>query len=185
MKEVLVSSRAIYGGRVVRLRVDDVRLEPEGRLASREVVDHPGAVALVPLTQDGQVLLVRQYRYAAGRELLEIPAGTLEPGEDPEACAIRELEEETGRKAGRLELLGSVYTSPGFCSERIHIYLARLDPGPGGAMHPDEDERLLLEALPLETALEMAMSGRMADAKSVAGLAMAAARLGTRGQGRP
>ncbi len=177
LKEVMVSSRKVFSGRAVRLRVDEVRLEPEGRAARREVVEHPGAVALVPLTADGQVLLVRQYRYAAGRELLEIPAGTLEPGEDPEVCARRELEEETGRRAVGLEHLASVFTSPGFCDELMHIYLARLEEGPGGQSHPDEDERIVLEAMPFEEALALALGGRMGDAKSVAGLALAATRL--------
>lgn len=179
MKEEQVSSERVYSGRVVRLRVDRVRLEPGGRLARREVVEHPGAVALVPLTADGQVVLVRQYRYAAGRELLEIPAGTLEPGEDPETCARRELEEETGRRARSLEHLASVFTSPGFCSEQIHIYLARLEDKPGGEPHPDEDERLLIESMPLEEALAWALGGRLTDAKSIVGLAMAAARVRT------
>ncbi len=178
MKEEQVSSERVFSGRVVKLRVDDVRLEPEGRMARREVVEHPGAVALVSLTADGRVVLVRQYRYAAGRELLEIPAGTIEPGEDPETCARRELEEETGRRARSLEHLASLYSSPGFCSEQIHIYLARLEDGPGGNPRPDDDERLTLELLPLEEALALATGGRLADAKSVAGLALAAARIG-------
>ena len=186
LRERPVSSERVYEGRVVRLRVDSVRLEPEGRLARREVVDHPGAVAVVAVTGGGEVLLVRQYRYAVGRELLEIPAGTLEPGEQPETCARRELEEETGRQAGSLEPLGAVFTSPGFCSERIHLYLARLEDGPGGRAHPDEDERLVVEVLPFEEALRLALEGRLADAKTVAGLAMAAPRVRGGGErGRP
>ncbi len=178
MKEVRVSSEQVYAGRVVRLRVDAVRLEPDGVPARREVIDHPGAVALVPVTRDRRVLLVRQYRYAAGQELLEIPAGTLEAGEEPETCARRELAEETGSKAATLELLASLFTSPGFCSERIHLFLARLEDGPGGDLDPDEDERLELVAMPFAEALAEALAGRIHDAKSVAGLTLAAARLG-------
>jgi ADP-ribose pyrophosphatase len=106
----------------------------------------------------------------------------LEPGEDLAACAQRELSEETGRRASSLELLVSVFTSPGFCDERIHIYLARLDPEAVGEQHPDEDERLRVETLPLAQALEMALAGRIRDAKSVVGLTLAAARVGALGR---
>lgn len=176
MKEETVSSEQVYTGRIVRLRVDEVRLVPAGRLARREVVEHPGAVAIVPVTPDGHVLLVRQYRYAAGEELLEIPAGTLEPGEDPTDCAVRELAEETGHRATRVELLTSVFMSPGFCNELIHIYLARLEGMAGGPRDPDEDEQLEVVRLPLARALDLARSGQLRDAKSVVGLCLAAAR---------
>ncbi len=178
MKETTISSKLVFSGRVIRLRVDEVALEPDGRKSSREVVDHPGAVAVVPVLPDGRVVLVRQYRYAAGEELTEIPAGTLYPGEDPEACARRELAEETGRKAAGLEGLGSFYTSPGFSGELIHIYLARLADDSGGEPHPDEDERLEAFAVPLDEALSLADGGCLRDAKTAVGLLLAARRLG-------
>lgn len=162
----------------MNLRVDEVRLAPDGRPARREVVEHPGAVAVVPLTPDCQVVMVRQYRYAVGEELLEIPAGTMQAGEEPEACARRELGEETGGRARSLELLGTIFTSPGFCSEVMHIFLARLEDGPGGQPQPDEDERLEPVTLPLGEVVELARAGRLRDAKTVAGLLLAAARVG-------
>lgn len=182
LTEERVSSERVFTGRILKVRVDEVLLQPGGHSARREVVEHPGAVAIVPLTEDGRVLLVRQYRYAAGVELLEIPAGTLEPGEDLATCARRELSEETGGRALVLELLATVFTSPGFCDERIHIYLARLDPEAVGGQHPDEDERLHVEAVPLAKALDMALAGRIQDAKSVVGLTLAAARVGALGR---
>jgi len=178
MREELVSSTTVFEGRIVKVRVDQVRLGPEGRAARREVVGHPGAVAVVAVTPDGEVVLVRQFRYAAGEELLEVPAGTLEPGEEPADCARRELAEETGRTAGGVELLASLYTSPGFCDEVIHVFLARLDGTPARPQSPDEDERLYPITVPLAAALKMAGEGRLRDAKTVAGLWLAAARLG-------
>ncbi|MEW6031318.1 MAG: NUDIX hydrolase [Bacillota bacterium] len=182
-----MSSRAVFRGRLVGLRVDEVRVLPEGRAASREIVEHPGAVAVVPVTTEGEVVLVRQYRYAAGEELLEIPAGTLEPGEEPAACAVRELREETGRSAAALEPLGSLFSSPGFCDEVIHLFLARLeDPGDEASANgergaynyaTDEDERLEVVVLSLERAVGLARDGRLRDAKTVAGLCLAALRL--------
>lgn len=179
-KEDRVSSREVFAGRILRVRDDEVRLDPGGRLAKREVVEHPGAAAIVPLWPDGRVLLVRQYRYAAGQALLELPAGTLRPGEDPAACARRELAEETGAVALSLDLLASVFASPGFCTERIHIYLARLPAGDVGETHPDADERVETVALPLAEALAMAADGRLQDAKTVTGLFLARARLDAR-----
>ena len=151
---------------------------PDGKAASREVVQHPGAVAVVPLTSGGEVVLVRQYRYAVGEDLLEIPAGTLETGEDPAGCAERELLEETGRRAASLEVLGKVFPSPGFCTELIHLYLAHLEDGPGSLPCPEEDERLEVVVIPLSRALRMAGEGRFRDGKTVAGLFLAATRLG-------
>lgn len=151
---------------------------PEARPSRREVVEHGGAVALVPVTPDGSVVMVRQFRYAAGVELLEVPAGTLEPGETPEACARRELGEETGYSARQLLPLGWFYTSPGFCSEVIHLYLALVHPT-ALAPCPDQEEDLVVQLVPLTEAVAMAADGRLLDAKSIAGILMAAARLGT------
>jgi ADP-ribose pyrophosphatase len=174
MTERVVASRRIYEGRVVNLRVDTVELA-NGHLTQREIVEHVWAVALVALDAQGSVLLVRQFRLAAGREMLEIPAGTQEPGEELDACAARELQEETGFAAGRLERLGEFYTSPGFCTERIALYLATdLRPSP---LVPEADEAIHLVRLPLAEALGMVSRGDICDAKSIVGLLTVAARL--------
>ncbi|MHC4862198.1 MAG: NUDIX domain-containing protein, partial [Planctomycetota bacterium] len=120
--ELLGSERA-YEGRRVSIRRDRLR-GPDGREYTREIVEHPGAAVVVPFLDDGRLLLVRQYRHPIERAILEAPAGTLEPGEDPAACASRELEEETGYRAGKLERLGTVYPSPGVLSEVMHVFCA-------------------------------------------------------------
>ena len=166
-KELLISSKKIYQGRIINLRVDEVSL-PDGKTTSREVVEHAGAVAVVPVNEKGELLLVRQYRYAAGKTLLEIPAGKLEPEEDCFSCAERELLEETGYEAGNLRRLISFYSTPGFTNEQIHLYLATdltLK-----KQNLDEDEFIDVEAVSLKQALKMALSGEICDAKSVAGI---------------
>ena len=176
--ETVLGSNLVYDGRVVRLRVDTVRLS-NGREATREVIEHPGAVALVAFDERGDVLLVRQYRRAAGRYLLEIPAGTLKPGEEPLACAGRELTEETNYRASKIEPLVGFFSAPGFCSEFLHVFVATgLAPAPGV---PDEDEEIEVVRLPLAECLERVRAGEVCDAKSVAGL-LAASCL--RGAGR-
>jgi ADP-ribose pyrophosphatase len=165
--EQLLDSRLVYAGRVVRLRVDSVRL-PNGKTATREVIEHPGAVAIVAFDERDDVLLVRQYRRAAGRFLLEIPAGTLKPGEDPLDCAGRELTEETNYHAATLEPLVCFFSAPGFCSEYLHVFVATgLVPEVGV---PDEDEDIEVVHLPLAECLARVRSGEICDAKSVAGL---------------
>src|SRR5262245_44718367 len=121
--ETVIDSQEIYSGKIVHLRVDTVRL-PNGHESKREIVGHRGAVCVVPVQADGTILLVRQFRLAAGKVLLEIPAGTLEAGEDPADCAARELEEETGFKAGQMRFLFSAFLAPGYSTELIHAYLA-------------------------------------------------------------
>lgn len=159
------SSREIFQGRVVGLTVDTVELE-DGSQARREVVHHHGGAGILPLTEDNQVYMVRQFRYAFGRELLEIPAGKLEPGEDPRAAALRELQEECGLTADTVEDLGSIYPSVGYDTEEIHIYLARgLHQVPA---QPDQGEFLTLEKWPLEALVQKALTGELRDAKSVA-----------------
>ena len=123
MEEELLESRRIYEGRVVSLRVDRVAM-PEGRTAQREVVEHAQAVAVVPVAADGRIVMVRQYRLPVGRVLLEVPAGTLDPAEEPEEAAQRELQEETGFRAQRLERLAGFWVAPGYCTEYIHVRLA-------------------------------------------------------------
>lgn len=172
-RERPIASRRIYEGRVVTLRVDDVAL-PSGRQTQREIVEHRGAVAVVPLADKGEVLLVRQYRSAVGRELLEIPAGTVEPGETLDACLQRELAEEVGMQAGRLEHLCTFYPSPGFLTEAVHVYLAA-DLSPRRLTAEEED--LTVVRLPLDEA--RARVGRdIVDAKSMIGLLLAVERVG-------
>lgn len=167
--ELLARSR-LYSGPIFDLRQDRVRL-PNGRVADLDVIAHPGAAAVVPIDPDGQVLLLRQYRYATGRWLLEVPAGKLAPGERPADCAGRELEEETGFTAGRLDELGSIWTTPGFTDERIWLYLARdLRPGRRGL---EPDEVLEPASLPWGEVLARVADGGISDAKSVCSLLFA------------
>ncbi|MDH7489660.1 MAG: NUDIX hydrolase [Anaerolineae bacterium] len=169
--ERTLNSRLVYEGRLIRLRVDEVAL-PNGRRTVREVVEARGAVGIVALDDEGGVILVRQYRRPAGRELWEIPAGTLEPGEDPAACARRELAEETGFTAQDVLPLAGFYTSPGFCDEWMHLFLARgLSAGPQAQ---EDDEAIRVARVPLADALAMIRSGEICDAKTVAGLLLVA-----------
>lgn len=160
----------VYEGTMINLRRDTVTL-PNGKQATREVVEHPGAVAIVPITEEGKVILVRQYRHAIGRLLLEIPAGKLDKGEHPDDCARRELEEETGYVATEWQRLASVYTTPGFTNEIIHIYLAK---GlTATTQHPDEDEFLDIELYSKEQIGQMLVDGELGDAKTSLGLLLA------------
>jgi len=177
LREERLASTRVFRGRVVGLRVDEVRLLPGERRATREVVEHPGAVAVVAAGPDRRVALVRQYRYPVGEVLLEVPAGTLEPGEDPAGCALRELAEETGLRGERAEPLTSLYTSPGFSDEVIHVFLVRLDSVRRDDPRPDEDERVEAVLMPLEEALALVRRGVIRDAKSAAALFLAAERL--------
>lgn len=173
--EKQVSSNTVYRGRIINVRQDMVELV-NGHLAPREVVEHPGGVAVVLLKDNGNVLMVRQYRYCVSGELLEIPAGKLEPGEDPAQCAVRELYEETGCRAGRMISLGAMYPSPGFSQETLYIYLAmELEEGPN---HPDEDEFLAVEEVPLEEIAARIMSGEIRDGKTIVGILKAKVFLG-------
>ncbi|MCX7994036.1 MAG: NUDIX hydrolase [Fimbriimonadales bacterium] len=169
LKEELIESHTIYRGRVVTLRIDTVRL-PSGRTARREIVEHRGAVAIVPLLNPETVLLIRQYRQAVGETLLEIPAGTLEPDESPDVCARRELEEETGYAARQLRKLFSQYLAPGYSQEVLHVYLAE-DLAPV-AQRLDEDEAVELVPTPLQAVEAMVLEGQIKDSKTIAGLLM-------------
>ncbi len=166
MSEEKVGSRRIYEGRVVSLRIDNVRIN--NKTIVREIVEHPGASAVVPLTTDGKVILVNQYRHAAGIELLEIPAGTIKHGESPEECAMRELQEETGYVALSLELLGSIYPSPGYSNEVIHIYIAKVGSYVGQNTEPDENIKVIY--LSLDDAVKMIKERKIKDAKTIVGL---------------
>ena len=166
LTETFVSVERLYEGKVVNLRRDMVLL-PNGNQASREVVEHPGAVAVVPVLPDGRVLMVRQFRHPVGEILLEIPAGKLSPGENPDDCALRELEEETGYLAGKLQRVASIFTAPGFTDEVIHIYLA--SDLKKTAVNPDEDEFLAVVAHEPQEVARMIRSGDICDAKTIAG----------------
>jgi ADP-ribose pyrophosphatase len=167
--------RSIHRGRVVDLSVEKVRL-PNGNICELELIRHPGAAAVVPVDTDGSVLLVRQYRHATGGFLLEVPAGKLDPGEAPESCARREVEEETGHRPGNLLPLGWIYTTPGFTDEKIWLYLATGLEATGQDLQADEV--LTVERVPLAEAIAMALSGTIVDSKSVCALARAGQRLG-------
>jgi len=177
----LISSTGIFKGRVVDLSIDRVLL-PNGNETELEMIRHPGAAVVLPLETDEDgadyVVLVRQYRYAAGGWLLEVPGGKLEGAEDPEVCARREMEEEIGLTAGELTGLGSILTTPGFTDEKIWIYIARdLTPVEGGRS-PEPDEVIELERIAFSEAVGMAASGEIVDAKTVAALLRAAFHLG-------
>ena len=171
LREVPVASETIYDGKILHVEKWTVTC-PNGREALREIVVHKGAAAVVPVFEDGTTLLVRQHRVAVDRMTLEIPAGKLDSAdEDPLDCAVRELREETGLAAERMTLLTSLLTTPGFCTEKIAIYMAQgLSQG---ETHPDEDEFLGLVRIPLEEAVAMVMRGELRDGKTICGLLMA------------
>jgi ADP-ribose pyrophosphatase len=166
MEQSIESSR-IYDGRILNLRVDKVRF-PDGKSTTREIVEHRGAAAIVPILEDGRVVLVRQFRYAVGSNLLEIPAGTLEVGENPMSCATRELQEETGYVAGEMVKIAECYVAPGYSTERIHFYLAKK------LVHKEakteEDERIHVEVVPFKEALRKIRTFEVQDAKTICGL---------------
>lgn len=168
-RRALLRSKVVHDGRVVHLSVDTVRF-PDGSVGKLELVRHRGAAAVLPVfgrpgRPDPEVLLLHQYRYAAGGEIYEVPAGIIERGETWEECALRELEEETGLRAGRLVKLTTIHTTPGFTNEQIRLYAA-YDLGEGVA-RTDDDEFLQTRRMPLSSALELARSGVVTDAKSL------------------
>ena len=168
----LISSQLVYEGRIFDVTVDRVRL-PHGREATLEVVRHEGSVVLVPMTADGRLLLVRQYRHAAGRFLWELPAGSLESGEDPEAAATRECQEELGLVPGRIERLQTLFPTPGFCTETMKYFQVTELREPGAddpAAHQDEDESIEVAAYSVDEIRALILSGEIADLKTVAGV---------------
>jgi ADP-ribose pyrophosphatase len=167
LKEIRISSNMIYRGKILDLRVDTVQL-PNGNESKREVVDYTGAVAIVALTEKREILLVRQYRYPAEREFIEIPAGKLEVGEKTLECAKRELLEETGARAGEWKELFSFYSTPGFSNEEMHVFLA-LDLE-FQEQDLDEDEFVEVQRVPFQKALEMVWAGDINDAKTIVGI---------------
>lgn len=166
----LLKSEIVYPGHAFTIRRDTLRL-PDGREARFDIVEHVGSVIILPLDTNGQMLFVRQYRQAAGLDLLELPAGTLDEGETPLECASREIREETGMAAGNLEPLGGFYLAPGYSTEYMYVYLAtdlRYNP-----LEADADEFLSVERVPLAKALAMFERGDIQDAKSLAAILLA------------
>lgn len=166
-EEKTLSSEKIFQGRIIKVKLDTVEL-PDGSTAQRELVEHPGGVGIVAVTENDEIILVKQYRKPLDKAIYEIPAGKLDMGEEPEKCGIRELKEETGFSANSFTYMGFIYPSPGFTDEVTHVYLAK-----GlisGDAVPDEDEFLDVEYVPMEKAFDMVMKGEINDAKSVFGI---------------
>jgi len=182
LEEQVVDTRLVHRGRYLDVRIDTIR-RADGSTGTRDVVRHPGAVAVLALDEDSRLLLVRQWRIPAGRAMLEIPAGTLDVHEgvteDPDIAARRELEEETGSRASTWRRLASFWTAPGFATELMYLYLAEdLRDADEDRRGPDADERLELERVPWPEAVAMAERGEIADAKSLVGLFWLARRRG-------
>ena len=175
LAERVVASDVVHQGHYLEFRVDTIE-RADGSTGKRDIVGHPGAIAVLALDDDGRLLLVRQWRTAAGEALLEIPAGTLDVHdgvtEDPDVASRRELEEETGHRAARWRKLSEFWTAPGFATELMHLYLATGIAGvdADGRLAPDEDERLELRAVPLDEAVGLVLDGTIRDAKSILGI---------------
>jgi ADP-ribose pyrophosphatase len=164
LTEKTISSQTLFEGRMIRLQLDQVLL-PDGSTSRREIVKHPGAVAILAVTDEQKLVLVRQFRKPLEKTILEIPAGKLEKGEEPQNCARRELEEETGYRAKEWKHLYSFYTSPGFADECMHLFEAKgLEKG---ETHPDQDEFVELVELSLEECFARIQSGEICDAKTI------------------
>ena len=168
-----LSSEEIYHGKTFNVRIDDV--SEDDLTYKREIVVHRGSAVIVPLFDDGTLALVRQWRHPAGKFLLEIPAGSLEEGEDPRTGALRELEEEIGVRASRLELISEFYVSPGFLTEKMYVFLATGLSQVGQKL--DEDERIELQRLSFPDALDRIYNGKIEDAKTIVGVMIASRRL--------
>lgn len=167
LTEKTVASETVFRGKVFNVEVSDVRL-PDGNTAKREVVRHAGGAAIVAIDENKNILLVKQFRIATGEVLLEIPAGKLEKGENPAVCAARELEEETGYIPSDIRHVFTLYPTPGYCSEQLHIYFAK--DLVRGNIHRDDGEFLHIVKLPYDIAYSMALNGQLNDAKTVAGI---------------
>jgi len=166
-KEKTLSSQLVYEGRAVKLRVDTVKM-PSGRETTREIVEHSDCVAIIAIDASDNVLLVNQFRKPVEKELLEIPAGGIEPDEDPVATVRREMQEETGYLPRKVERLGGFYSSPGYCTEYLHLYLATdLTPG---QLYAEDTENIKVVRVPVSQIPGLIASGSICDAKSIAGL---------------
>jgi ADP-ribose pyrophosphatase len=174
MEFEVVKSEIMYRGRAFDVRRDEIRM-PDGRTGLIDVVDHSGAITILPVDEQGRVWFVRQYRHPTGGMLLELPAGTLEPDENPDLAAVREIREEIGMTAASLEQLGAFYLAPGYSTEFMYVYLATgLSPAP---LAMDDDEFLTVEKIPLAEAYQMIETGEINDAKSIVTLLLARKRL--------
>lgn len=173
----ILKSEQRYAGKVFNLVIDEVEY-PSGNKGIREVAQHPGGAVAVPLLNDGTIVLVRQFRYPMKQYLYELPAGKLNIGEDPKLCAARELEEETGYIAGSLKKLISIYTTPGFCSEQLHIFLAtELRQSPHGQRLEEGELDLTIEKIPFQQAVAMIEREEIVDSKTICGILLAEKRL--------
>ena len=170
LTEKFLKSQKVFTGNLLTVYCDQVEL-PNGKEASREFIRHPGAIAVVPVTNDGKIVLVRQYRYPVGKNMLEVPAGKLDKGEQPDQCVLRELEEETGYVTKNIRKLSSIYTTPGFTDEVIHLYIA--EELTLAKQCPDEDEFLDVEVYTKEEIRAMIEDGTINDAKSMLALLLA------------
>ena len=171
LREDKIAGERVYKGRILDLEIDRVRM-PSGNEALREVVRHKGAVVVLPLHENGRVELVRQYRYPPDEILLELPAGKLDPGEQPRECAMRELAEETGWRAGEIHSLGSFFTTPGFSDEVLHAFVATgLEPA--SDVEPDPDEAIEIVTMTVDETLDACLDGRVRDCKTLAVLLLA------------
>lgn len=166
LEEKTIQTEEIFSGKVIRLQLEDVEL-PNGKIGRREIVKHPGAVAIIAITEENKILMVEQYRKALERTIIEIPAGKLEKGEQPSNCARRELEEETGYECKSLELLVSFYTSPGFSDEIVHLYIASGLSKKENSAALDEDEFINLEEVTLDEAIRYVKEQKIYDAKTI------------------
>ncbi|MGE5123231.1 MAG: NUDIX hydrolase [Acidobacteriaceae bacterium] len=166
----VIGSEIIYKGHAFNVRRDKIQFQNQN-IAQLDIIDHPGAVTILPIDAEGKIIFVRQYRHAVGRELLELPAGTLDADEAPETCALREIREETGFAAGKLVELGEFFLAPGYSTECMTVYLAtELHPSP---LPGDADEFITLERMPVDQAYQMALAGDLQDGKSLAALLLA------------
>jgi ADP-ribose pyrophosphatase len=165
-----IKTEQLFHGRIIDLILEEVE-DPPGNIRRREIVSHPGGSVVIPLMENGDVMLVRQYRYPLKKFILEAPAGKLEPQEDPLEAAKRELQEETGYTAEKYEKLTAMYTTPGFCNEVLHIYLATgLKKSMRGQNLDEGEQSLTVELIPFSSAVEMIASGEIADSKTIAGI---------------
>jgi ADP-ribose pyrophosphatase len=172
-----IKSERLYHGRIIDLIIEDVE-DTRGDIRKREIVSHPGGSVIVPLFANGDVILVRQYRYPHKKFILELPAGKLEPNEDPLIAAQRELQEETGYTADKYEKLTTMFTTPGFCNEVLHIYLATsLKKSEQGQNLDEGEQSLTVEYFPLSTVVEMIIRGEIGDSKTIAGILLTERKL--------
>jgi len=169
----VVEKKRLYNGKVFNLVVDQIEY-PKGHPAIREIAEHPGGAVALAMFPDERIILVRQFRYPIGKSLLELPAGKLDPNEDPAVCAARELEEETGYKAQNWRKLTAIYTSPGFCTEQLHVFLATdLSRSVTGQKLEEGEQSLTVEIVPLSQAIDMIERQEIVDGKTICGILLA------------